>query len=192
MPDLTTIQIPGLESLIEAISTLPDQALPLAEKAMDLSCLAVEGILAEYPPETAANQPGRKDEQDRPLPYYERNRGTWYPVTTQMAFGRAGKSRGRYVPSAKKREAWGVTMYKLRPTSEQLGRKWTHRVNRLQNGVEGVIGNTASYAAAVEGSKEDQSSLMAGIGWPSIDDALAKAGPDIQAAWESAINQLRL
>lgn len=45
------------------------------------------GYAEGYPPSSEANLPGRIDEDGRPLGYYERNRGWWYPLLRRSSLG---------------------------------------------------------------------------------------------------------
>jgi len=80
----------------------------------------------------------------------------------------------------------GVAGYKLRRTSQDLGKHWTHKVQSVSGGVIGIIGNAVTYAAPVQGPREVQARRMKAIGWPNVDDAVEQAGPDIDKAFAEA------
>jgi hypothetical protein len=145
--------------------------------------------LKEYPEATAANRPGRVDGKGRPMGYYERNRGQWYPIKHKPVGGVAkfGKAQG-IVRARKAQRAQGVFAFKLNPTSQQLGKSWTSEVQVGNAEIVGVVGTDVTYAPAVQGV--DQAAVFAQIGWPRIDTALEQADPDIQAAWNEMLNQI--
>jgi hypothetical protein len=201
--------IQGFDQLAQALRDSPKTALPLVREAMLKSVLVVEGILKTYPPETDANKPGRwrqvKNKHSvslRPMGYYERRRGQWYPVMREATLGpKPKKSEGRMTAKRARREhgmagSGGVVGYKLIRSSEDLGKHWTHRVTNVGGGVVGLVGNTASYAPVVQGPREatggvkPQARRMRAIGWPSIDDAFDQALPDIEAAFGEAVQKL--
>jgi hypothetical protein len=174
-------ELSGFDELMESLTTMPERSLPLAEVAMSKSCLAVEGILKEYPAETAANRPGRVDRNGRPMGYYERNTGMWWPSKRKLPKGKKG-GRGMGLRRA------GQVVYVLAPTSEQLGKSWSIEIEVKDGAVTGVIGTDVSYAEAVQGT--NQLALFANIGWTKIDDAAEQAGPDIDAAWNEMLAQI--
>ena len=63
------IEVKGLEELEQAFQEMPHRTMQALIVAMNRSCQAVRGILSTTPPETAANEPGRQDEDGRPLGY---------------------------------------------------------------------------------------------------------------------------
>ncbi len=70
------IQIKGLDKLVKKINKL--EQMDAVKAALKNAALMLAGEMAEYPPQTAANQP--------PVPYYIRGRGT------QTASGNLGNS----------------------------------------------------------------------------------------------------
>jgi hypothetical protein len=123
----------------------------------------VMGVLAEYAPSSEANRPGRKTivrrngtPREVPQGYYERGAGWWYPVKLGRTFGEKHlKSEGVQLPKGKaQRQSFaslGIAGYKLRRTSETLGRRWTTRAT--DEGLTVVIGNNASYARYVHDAR---------------------------------------
>lgn len=198
MPE--TIEIDGFDQLRAALIVMPEKARPILEKAVTLACDAVIGQLKEYPPATDANRPGRKDKRGKPKGYYERGRGWWRPVmrraTIQTAGRIAGMGRG-YAQYGKgvgviKARGSDVAGYKLASRSQLLGRHWARKfhpvsVSSTNDGVEGVIGTTVTYAKYVH---LYQSPLFAMRGWKSINQAFALAQDDIRAAFEDAANDV--
>jgi hypothetical protein len=188
------IEIHGLDELLKALEAMPERVLPLAEGAMSKSCAAIVGEVKPYPSATAANQPGRIDADGQPLGYYERGRGWWYPVKQVATMkGLRLKSEGVKLLGKRTSAGLGIVGYKLRAVSEQLGRKWAWVVARITGGVEGRVGNNASYAGTVQGystGEPMQSQRMAAIGWTALDAAIDRAGPAIDAAWKEALDKL--
>jgi hypothetical protein len=147
-------------------------------RAAVAACLAtakhVEGIVSVYPPATESNRPGRwthpseGEGQPRPMGYYERNRGWWYPVMNieRGSFGHYGKSAGRI--KAPRNSA--VAGYKLRATSEQMSKAWG--VVSTPRGA--LLFNRASYSGYVHDALE-QAALHAAHGWKTVQAALAQA-----------------
>lgn len=196
---MPTIEIDGLDELKKALQDAPEIAIPIAKEAMLKSIAAIEGRLKPYPPATDANRPGRVDKHGKPMGYYERGRGWWYPImqaSTLIAAAspdgeseiRFGKARGVLKAKRKQQKAYGIAGYKLRATSEDLKGKWAKKVRRAGNGVEGIIGNSASYFDYVEGMHQAQIHAMRR--WPRLDTALEDSIDDIEAAWGEALDQL--
>jgi hypothetical protein len=200
------LEIKGYDQLLHWLQSAPEKVMPFILKAMRTAVRAVEENISEYPPSTAANQPGRVrtvtlhrksgDVQvERPVGYYERGRGYWYPVMAERSLGsKLGVAYGAETAlKASKRNKVKVVPtvagYKLQKggTSEMLGRSWTTNVSENEGAVVGEIGNRDSYAGIVQGSKEDQAQYMAGIGWQNSDDALAKSQEEIDGAFGMAL-----
>jgi len=195
--------IQGFDQLAKALKESPQIALPLVRDAMLKSVLSVEGILKTYPPATEANRPGRWREVKnkhsvslRPVGYYERRKGWWYPVMRKATLGPKPKKSGRAMTARRARKEYGlsgsggVAGYKLVRSSEDLGKHWTHEVSVAGSGVIGVVGNMASYAMPVQGPRAVQAKRMKAIGWPNVDDALDRAMPSIEAAFGEAVGKL--
>lgn len=196
---MPTIEIDGLEELKKALRDAPEIAIPIAKEAMFKSIAAIEGRVKPYPPSTDANQPGRVDAHGKPMGYYERGRGWWYPIIQRATMEAAayrddegklhyGKSRGAIKAKRKQQQALGIAGYKLRATSEDLKGKWAKKVRQVGKGVEGIIGNSASYVDYVVGMS--QARIHAERNWPRIDTALEDSIPDIEAAWTEALDEL--
>lgn len=179
----------------EALKNSPGAFIPFAADAMETSVRLVQGGLAEYPPSTEANEPGRFSRTTgRPMGYYERGRGEWYPIMTKQtleesAGGKFGKSRGVINASKFQKSISQVQGYKLIPGSEQLGKSWSTSVHVADVFVEGEVGNNASYADYVQG--ENQSALMAALGWEShsVDAVLEDVMPELDANWRDAADK---
>jgi hypothetical protein len=167
--------------------SLSDEAEKFRDKYNDSTIRAAGVVAAEvtgqhmadalraYPPATASNRPGRwtggLSGMPRPMGYYERNRGAWYPIMTERTLynrGRLGKARGTIAAPARVRNS--VAGYRLRATSQMLGKRW--RVTRTAVGA--LLTNAASYAAVVHDA-EQQARIHAAHGWMTFQDAFTKA-----------------
>jgi hypothetical protein len=190
-----TVEVKGFDELLEWLKKAPKAVMPFISKAMRLSVRAVEENISEYPPSTAANQPGRVDKNGKAMGYYERGRGYWYPVMKASTLGdKLGVAFGsetakRAATRNKVKSIPTVAGYKLSKggTSEMLGRSWTTHVIEADGAVLGEIGNRVSYAGYVQGPASQQASLMAGIGWTNADEALAKSEDTIDEAFGMAL-----
>ena len=69
-------------------------------------------------------------------------------------------------------------------TSEDLGQKWTTKVQVTPRGFLGILGNTASYAEVVQGEK--QASYHAQTGWVKLSDAARQVTTQIQQLFNNA------
>ena len=177
-----------------ALAKSPDAFLPLAVTAMMTSVRLIQGGVAEYPPATEANQPGRFSlKTHKPMGYYERGRGSWRPILMKetleaAAKGKYGKSRGVINASAFQLSLSRVQGYKLRASSEQLGKSWTTRVTQAETSVEGVVGNDTSYGIYAQ-DKENQSGVLAKYGWDehTIQAVFEQLQPEIDQIWKDAV-----
>lgn len=191
MTDPKVLQIEGFEELLKALKDAPETILPLLKDAMNKSVRAVQARVAEYPPSTEANQPGRISvKTHKPMGYYERGRGWWYPLmrpwTTEGQ--KFGKALGVVKSSAKIRKATQVQGYRLAGggKSEMLGKSWTVAVAANQDGVVGEVGNNTSYAPWVQGNQ--QARLHAARGWETIDTALEESREEIDGFFGEALD----
>lgn len=71
-------------------------------------------------------------------------------------------------------------------TSENLGRRWTNKVDEVSGGITGRIGNTASYAPRVQ-NKKFQQRIFKLIGWITDQDALDQESSAIIQDFEKTI-----
>lgn len=167
MADPFYIQIDGLDELLDALETAAEQAQPMLEQAIARSLAAIQGRVREYPPASEANQPRTTYQTPPPRGrdpnrWYERGYGTKW-ITAE------GQVRGK-------------------KTSRFLGRQWTQRVQTVDIGVVGVLGNSAPYADEVQGRK--QKTYHARRGWITLDTAIEQSTADIEAAFAEAADQL--
>lgn len=173
------VEVTITESDPRFFEALADPAgfFPHLRDAMQRIVTAFSERASEYAPESEANQPGRTDKEGRPMGYYERGRGWWYPVMTHNALGlgselpivgphpKGPKTMGALALLA--RGFSGVAGYKLRPTSEQMHDRWTAEVQQSENEVAGRVANTASYSSYVQGP--DQTALHASRDWQTVE-----------------------
>jgi hypothetical protein len=192
--DTILLDYSSLTDFLEELERSPETVLPFAQKAMENSVATIQDGVATYPPATAANAPGRIDRHGRPMGYYERGKGWWRPLlrpTTvlahgTMAGGKYGKSVGRGVYVAKGVHG-SVIGYKLEATSEQLGKSWTTAVETIdEGGVVGHVGTNTSYVDPVQG--DDQSGIMAGIGWETVRQVIADKTDEIVGFFSDAFD----
>lgn len=191
-----TIEIDGLNELMDALRRAPDLVLPHAKVAMQLSLEAIEGRVAEYPPASEANRPGRVDADGDPVGYYDRGVGWFYPVKQKTTFvaglaegERTTKARGR-VRARKAQREQGVYGYKLSRSnrSQRLRTRWVSQVVNIEGGIEGHLGNSASYMQVVNGM--EQARIHTQRGWTRIDEAIKDSQADIQAAWGDCLTKV--
>lgn len=165
------LEIKGLTELIQAMADSPEIARPLMEQAMTKSLLGLRDVLRDYPP-----QPPR--DRAKTFNTYVRGRGR-YP---RSAF-----------PGGQLNSRAGTTALhagQVRLTSERLGSKWTHATEWGSDYLEGVLGNTASYALEVQGSAEDQNYWHGVTGWPTIDGTLNDQEEQIYQNYDEALTEL--
>jgi hypothetical protein len=182
------ITVTGLKELDRALEMAPAKTRATLKRAMGKALAILQNSAATYPRRSEANQPGRFSlTTKRPMGYYERGRGWWYPVMKKTTLPEAlGKTRG----AQKARRRTGVTGYKLAGggKSELLGRKWTTRVVVGEQAVQGVLGNNVSYAKYVQGDR--QSRVHARRGWLTLKEIVAQKSDDIAAVFDSEIDDL--
>src|ERR1035437_826053 len=165
--DPQAMYVDGFDDLRKAFDQAPHLAIPIVLQAMDKAALAIIGNTAPYPAATAANHPGRIGKDGRPMGYYVRGEGWYYPIMRNATIkglksGRAtGVNRGN-----KFTRAVGIIGYKRsKKTSEELGRSWAHKTEMEGNEIVTSVGNNASYVLPVQGPVNMQSKVMDAIGW---------------------------
>ena len=195
MSDPSTIEIKGFEELLKALREAPEKVMPYLSKAMHLSVRAVQARVAEDTPSSAANQPGRVDEEGKPMGYYERGRGWWYPVLQSRTLGSeigvafGAETAKRAAKRHKVKSIPTVAGYKLAGggLSERLGAKWDTQVIEQDEGILGVIGNNVSYADYVQGAR--QSKLHEARGWQTVQKALDASMDEIYEFFGDAVDE---
>ena len=172
----------------------PENFRQYVEPAMSNIMDEFKAEMEVYAPESEANAPGRTDKDGRPMGYYERGRGWWYPImqkVTILAAGRlAGASLGRSkakfgkaVGVIKGGRRFGVAGYKLIPSSQQMGDRWVTALESNQDSIVGTLFNGASYSGLVQGT--EQTSLNASRDWSTIDAIWA--GDEMQGTLDEQI-----
>ena len=74
-----------------------------------------------------------------------------------------------------------------------LGRKWTSKVRRLPNGLQGVLGNNTGYATYVQapfGETGGQQRFHRASRWRTIDQAVLQKQNVINRIWGREINEV--
>jgi hypothetical protein len=191
MTDPNVLEIEGFDELIKALETSPETVIPLLLDAMNKSVRAIQARVDEYPPSTEANQPGRISiKTHKPMGYYERGRGWWYPLMRPWtAEGQKfGKALGVLKAQAVIHKATQVQGYRLAGggTSEMLGKSWAVNVGADKTGVFGEVGNNASYTPWVQGDK--QAGYHAARGWITLDTAVQQSEKDIDGFFWDALD----
>lgn len=152
------VHIEGWDELLDDLETFPDTVAPLVARRMARALLILEGTLREYPPATEGN---------RPRTYTPGGQNMWY----ERGYGPRWVRKNNSVRGLK--------------TSRNLGKQWAQEVNVYPGGngevsgplVEGVLGNSASYADLVQGSR--QLPVHKRHGWVTVEEALARHRQDI-------------
>lgn len=188
MPD-NVLDLGELEDFLDAFNKAPALVVPLLVKAMEQSLALLHDDLAAYPPDSEANRPGRMSlRARRPMGYYERGKGWWYPVRSRQRLGQAGKRAGVARASARIAQGLQISGYKLRRTSERLGTRWTQKVTVQEGVIEGELGNTASYWRFVQG--ERQAHIHSARGWETAAEILEQDTPEILEFFGQARDEL--
>lgn len=195
MANNTVLEIEGFDELIAAWDQLPAEALAELEQAMQDAVYLLEERLNQYPPSTDANRPGRTNAAGKPMGFYERGAGWWYPIMRRATLGpKPTKSAGAMKLARAKKlfgepggmGTYGVAGYKLRRESEALGRSWTTQVTAGDGWIAGEVGTDTSYAPwLVDDAK--QARRMEQIGWVTVGDAMDAAEDDIYKVFEAAV-----
>lgn len=151
------------EEFFQALEN-PEGFLPILGDAMENILSVFEVVASEYAPESEANRPGRYDREGRPMGYYERGRGWWYPLVMKttispmdelptlkphMLAPKTLESRTLLAEGFK-----GVAGYRLIPNSEKMHDQWEQGVGITQREVVGFLRNRASYSNYVQGSEQ--------------------------------------
>jgi hypothetical protein len=173
MADEILLVTRSLDEFLEALERAPEVATPLFEQAMTRSLLAIEGRVAEYPPESEANRPRAW-------------RGSAYSLATQKRVSLNTWYERGYGPKWVRKDG----TVNGRKTSRFLGRHWTQEVHVRGGDLEGTLGNSASYAPEVHG--REQASFHAERGWVRLEDAVEQSAEDIDAALGEAADALLL
>lgn len=168
MPD--SLDKAGFDELRAALRDAPDTVLPIARRAMDDSLRFVIAILRPYPPQPSRSRADRFNTYVRGIGHF--------PLASFEEGGR--KKRGAYKE--------GARGGRVRRTSERMGEKWTYEVRSTDGGLEGILGNTASYSDVVQGQKRPP--FHRRTGWVTWPEALIQAEPQILRRFEQATDEL--
>ena len=167
------VRLIGDTELARALDRASELFVPFASKAIATSLTAIQGKVSPYPP-----QPDRN--RAKSFNTYVRGTGT-YP---RSAFSADTTQPGGF-------KVKSVKHGQIRMNSQQMDKRFKQNVTVSQNAVVGELKNTASYSGHVIGPKEGdphQASFHATTGWANADDSLEAAMPDIDAAFDSAMD----
>jgi hypothetical protein len=192
------IEVEGLDELLAAWEQLPDEALAELQQAMQDAVYLLQQQISAYPASTDANRPGRTNANGKPMGFYERGAGWWYPIMQRATLGaKPKKSDGALLGTRAKKlfgapgglGMLGVAGYKLRRDSEALGRSWTTQVTQGDGWIMGEVGTNTSYAPWLV-DDEKQARRMQQIGWVTVGTAMAEAEDDIYQVFETAVDDV--
>ena len=168
MPDEVSIEVEGADIVARALAAAPGIAGPIVKRGLDQVLKSIEGQVAPYPP-----QPPRGRSQS--FNTYVRGVGQM----TRASFDESGNYTG---PQE------GPRGGQPRYTSEDLGQRWTSETRVVPGGYMGILGNTASYADVVQGSK--QPAFHAETGWVTLLQATQKATGQIKMIFTNIMMQI--
>jgi len=192
----------GFDELLAALDAAPEVAMPIFDRYMLAALRMIQSEVASYPPASEANQPGRFSLRTRrPMGYYERGRGWWYPLMQSETLRKWGTLAG-YEEGIRDKPVFGSTRrvirasraqrgyskvvgYKLRPSSEVLGKSWTVETQKSDSGVEGIVGTKVSYADVVQGRKQWRTHGRRG--WKSLQQIMDELEEQINELFHDAM-----
>lgn len=193
------LEIEGMDELLAAWDKLPVEALAELEKAMQDAVYLLEERLNQYPPSTDANRPGRTNlATGKPMGFYERGAGWWYPIMRRATLGPKPKKSGGAILGTRAAKLFGaqggpgmmgVAGYKLRRDSEALGRSWTTQVTQGDGWIVGEVGTDTSYAPWLVDDTR-QARRMQQIGWVTVGTAMNAAEEDIDKIFDKAVDDV--
>ena len=134
--------------------------LPALKTGIKAATVHVEVKVKSYPPQTIAN---------KPKTYITGANNTWY----QRGWG------GKW---AIKAGSWHG--YK---SSEQLQQRWA--IKMQNGGLTGVVGNNASYAKYVQGTRVDQAKALNKIGWKGVDTIAEEEEKTVNNFIQNSVNK---
>lgn len=153
------LEFDEFDELAEALQSAPEIALPIMRKRMNTCLLLIESRVRDVP-----DQPNR--ERARTFNRWVRGVG----IMPMRAFNRPGRGG------------------KTHAVSEDLSQRWAHQAEVEPDGVTGIIGNTASYAEAVQGS--EQLAYHAQTGWPTLGGAIDELEADILDEFSQGVAEI--
>lgn len=178
---MITYSVSGSGNLLKKVETLKDARF--LQAVVSAAATQLQGALIESEP-VSKSGPGRFSlTTGRPMGYYERGRGWWYPLMRKPS-GPMGKAYGTIRAKGIIRQSSGVAGYRLAGggKSEQFMKRWTIRYE--DNGLTAVIGNNTTYGHWVMGS--DQARLMERLGWTKAGIVAKREWPRIMSAVEAS------
>lgn len=187
MPNTINIAIEYLDQVQAKLAA--GTAAPELRAAIGVVLNNIWQDVAQYPPSTEANQPGRFSiRTHKPMGYYERGRGWWYPVMQRTTLGSSrGKGVGSWGASKALSSASGIAGYKLAGggKSEALGRHWAMQMSANSREIRGRLINSASYAGYVQGDL--QNTLHRKRGWQTVSDVVERLRVNIAVTIQAAV-----
>lgn len=132
-------ELKRLVKRIKQVDNPPGQA-----RAMSAVVALVRGDIAQYPPESEANKPGRVREVNG----------------RSIRLGHYVRGSGWVTPGGRRLE-----------NSEALGRRWTDKVT--QGGQVGEVGNNASYVRWVQ-DEDKQAGFHKARGWSTVQEVIER------------------
>lgn len=159
---------------------------PIGEWVVAGALDAIKKEWGEYP-----NQPDRDraNPGNKPHPYNTYVRGIGQFPRSSFA-----QVNSKWERKAKGAYKSGPAGGKVRRTSQQMSKRWRMSVHQVDDGVEGELENTASYAGYVighsDGSDPAQVPFHAQTGWVGEEDALQRAQPTIDKLVNAATDEI--
>lgn len=178
----------------QILAGLLPKLTPIGTRLVSQGLQAIQRRAQVIPSATDANKMGRVDKNGHPISYYERNKGTWYPVKKRSTLPVHPIKANKAIRLTKKMQSQlGIAGYKLIANSEQSRARWKIEVKAGADGsVTGELRNDASYSGEVFGwkSKEPkQADLMSSIGWQNMDNSVDSAMSAINQAISQAADE---
>lgn len=176
------IHVLNLDETVNALALFED--LSFLNAVLMAGAETLRNVVADYPP--SRSTPGRFSRRTgRPMGYYERGRGSWYPIVRRVTLGKSPrKTLGAVLAQKNIRQSSQVVGYKLSKSgqSETLGRRWTIA---SRNPTTVVLGNNASYAPWVQSKikisdgRGPQAHVHDITGWLTVEDAADQTEAEI-------------
>ena len=182
-----TVSITGLDEFVAKLSEFKARltiAMQGAGAAAATMIIETEGGPDNYPPLSEANQPGRYSVRThKPMGYYERGIGWYYPVMNKPPTVR-GISR-----SVPKVRGYGVAGYKLSNSNRSSVLKQKAEITHDNADVIITIpAEKVHYAEYVVG--DYQAKFHAARGWRTLKSIAEGKRPEITAEYDRAIANL--
>jgi len=174
---VSEVEITGVDEVEAALSQISEIALPIGTRVVGAALGEIKNHWSVTPPMPDRD---RANPGNKPSPY-----NTY--VRTQGSFPRSAFKRDQAGEwQRKKNGAYkaGPRGGKFRATSQNIGKQFREEVHQVDDGVEGILKNEATYAGYVIGHDQgagdpEQVSFHKATGWPTIEDAVTAAQPVI-------------